>query len=146
MGSTSPMATMSGMADMSSLGPKGCSMQMMFKPGFNASSLPPETCSNTTSELFMFNVDASQGWTAFHLVNAAAVSRLSVSLHVRLCCRRALCEAARGQGATRLDRSAVFSDGETRSDAWKLLPAFCFVSLRRYAASHRRSSNPVIPD
>lgn len=53
---------------------------MMFKPGFNASSLPPETCSNTTSELFMFNVDASQGWTAFHLVNAAAVSRLSVSL------------------------------------------------------------------
>merc|ERR1712000_188033 len=80
MTSTSPMATMSGMADMSSLGPKGCSMQMMFKPGFNASSLPPETCSNTTSELFMFNVDASQGWTAFHLVNAAAVSRLSVSL------------------------------------------------------------------
>merc|ERR1712169_94952 len=78
--STSPMATMSGMADMSSLGPKGCSMQMMFKPGFNASSLPPEACSNTTSELFMFNVDASQGWTAFHLVNAAAVSRLSVSL------------------------------------------------------------------
>ncbi|KAK5078743.1 hypothetical protein LTR51_000934 [Lithohypha guttulata] len=78
--STSPMASMSGMADMSNLGPKGCSMQMMFKPGFNASSLPPETCSNTTSELFMFNADASQGWVAFHLVNAAAVSRLSVSL------------------------------------------------------------------
>lgn len=28
----------------------------------------------------MFNADASQGWVAFHLVNAAAVSRLSVSL------------------------------------------------------------------
>jgi FtsP/CotA-like multicopper oxidase with cupredoxin domain len=53
---------------------------MMFKAGFDASSLPPETCSNTTSEQFMLNVDASQGWAAFHLVNAAAVSRLSVSL------------------------------------------------------------------
>ncbi|KIW52025.1 hypothetical protein, variant 3 [Exophiala xenobiotica] len=78
--STSSMATVSGIADMSSLGPKGCSMQMMFKPGFNASSLPPEICSNTTSEQFMFDVDASQGWAAVHLVNAGAVSRLSVSL------------------------------------------------------------------
>ncbi|KAL2391842.1 hypothetical protein ABEF93_000073 [Exophiala dermatitidis] len=61
--STSPMATMSGTADMSSLGPRGC-----------------KTCSNTTSELFMFSVDASRGWAAVHLVNAGAVSRLSVSL------------------------------------------------------------------
>lgn len=78
--SMSSANTMSGMADMTNLGPKGCSMQMMFKPGFNTSSLPAEICSNTTSELFMFSVEASQGWAALHLVNAAAVSRLSVSL------------------------------------------------------------------
>merc|ERR1712230_47987 len=76
----SPTASMSGMSDMSTLGPKGCSMPMMFMPGFNASSLPLETCSNTTSDVFMFDVDASRGWAAFHLVNAAAVSRMSVSL------------------------------------------------------------------
>jgi len=80
-GTSNPdMTTMSGMSDISTLGPKGCSMPMMFKPGFNASSLPQETCSNTTSDVFMFDVDASRGWAALHLVNAAAVSRMSVSL------------------------------------------------------------------
>lgn len=54
---------------------------MMFKPGFDKSSLPPETCTNTTSEQLVLNADASQGWTAFQLVNAGAVSRLSVSLN-----------------------------------------------------------------
>lgn len=78
--SSSPMVSMSGMSDMFTLGPKGCSMPMMFKPGFNASSLPPETCSNTTSDVFMFEVDPSRGWAALHMVNAAAVSRMSVSL------------------------------------------------------------------
>ncbi|ERF69138.1 hypothetical protein EPUS_01094 [Endocarpon pusillum Z07020] len=78
--SMSPMATMSGMADMPNLGPNGCSMPMMCRPGFGASSLPPETCSNTMSELLMSSVTASQGWAAFHLVNAGAVSRLSSSL------------------------------------------------------------------
>lgn len=80
--STAPMASMSGMMDMSmsKLGPKGCSMQVMFKPGFDASSLPPETCNSTTSDLFMLNVDSPLGWAAIHLVNAGAVSRLTVSL------------------------------------------------------------------
>jgi len=77
-----PAASMSSMPDMmSTLGPKGCSPPMMFKPGFDKSSLPPETCTNTTSEQLVLNADASQGWTAFHLVNAGAVSRLSVSLN-----------------------------------------------------------------
>ncbi|KIV94136.1 hypothetical protein, variant 6 [Exophiala mesophila] len=74
--------TMSTTVDMPqmTLGPRGCSPPMMFRPGFNASSLPLETCTNTTSELFTFTADASRGWTALHLVNAGAVSRLSVSL------------------------------------------------------------------
>merc|ERR1711939_458601 len=74
--------TMSTMADMPqmALGPRGCSPPMMFRPGFNASSLPLETCTNTTSDFFTFTADASRGWTALHLVNAGAVSRLSVSL------------------------------------------------------------------
>jgi hypothetical protein len=76
---SSAMASMSGMSGMS-LGPRGCSMPMMFKAGFNVSSLTPETCSNTTSELFTFNANASQGWVALNLVNAGAISRLSVSL------------------------------------------------------------------
>lgn len=81
MPSMSSMSSMSSMPEMmSTLGPKGCSPPMMFKPGFNSSSLPPETCSNTTSEQLVLNVDASQGWVALHLVNTGAVSRLSVSL------------------------------------------------------------------
>ncbi len=48
-------------------------------------------------------------------------------------------------GSTHLHRPAIFSDGETRSEARKLLPTFCFVSIRRYAASHRRPSDPVLP-
>lgn len=83
MSSTSATTTSSGMSDVSdtsSLGPKGCSPQMMFKPGYNSSSLPREVCSNTTSDWFRFDVDASEGWKAIHLVNAGAVSRLTVSL------------------------------------------------------------------
>lgn len=71
-----------GMSDgqMTSLGPRGCSPPMMFKPGYNLSSLPPETCINTTSPLLTIPANYSQGWLALNLVNAGAVSKLSVSL------------------------------------------------------------------
>ena len=62
------------------LSPRGCMPPMMFKPGFNVSSLPPETCENTTSPLLTIPADQSKGWLALNLVNSGAVSALSVSL------------------------------------------------------------------
>src|SRR4030095_3793283 len=53
---------------------------MMFKPGFNDSSLPRETCSNTTSPLLTISADHTRGWLALNLVNSGAVSALGVSL------------------------------------------------------------------
>lgn len=53
---------------------------MMFRPGYNVSSLPAESCTNTTSPFLVIPADRSQGWLALNLVNAASVSRLSVSL------------------------------------------------------------------
>jgi FtsP/CotA-like multicopper oxidase with cupredoxin domain len=53
---------------------------MMFKPGYNLSSLPPDTCSNTTSTLLTIPANSSSGWLALDLVNAGSVTRLSVSL------------------------------------------------------------------
>ena len=52
----------------------------MFKPGFNSGSLPPETCTNTTSALSIIAANSTQGWLALNLVNAGSVSKLSVSL------------------------------------------------------------------
>jgi hypothetical protein len=72
--------TMSMSPEMTSLSPRGCSMPMMFKPGFNASSLPPETCTNTTSALLQISANSTQGWLALNLVNSGAVSALRVSL------------------------------------------------------------------
>lgn len=72
-------ADMSG-GQMTSLGPRGCSPPVMFRPGYNVSSLPPETCTNTTSPLLTIPANHSQGWLALNLVNAGAVSKLSVSL------------------------------------------------------------------
>lgn len=69
-----------GMSGMDSLGPRGCMPPMMFKPGFNMSSLPPETCTNTTSSLLSISADPSKGWLALNLVNSGAVSALRVSL------------------------------------------------------------------
>ncbi|RAR01519.1 Conidial pigment biosynthesis oxidase PcArbB [Stemphylium lycopersici] len=62
------------------LTPRGCSPPMMFKPGYNLSSLPPDTCSNTTSPLLTIPANSSSGWLALDLVNAGSVTRLSVSL------------------------------------------------------------------
>lgn len=75
------MSTMSGMSPgMDSLSPRGCMPPMMFKPGFNISSLPPESCTNTTSELLTIPANNTQGWLALNLVNAGSVSKLGVSL------------------------------------------------------------------
>ena len=79
----SAMSTASGspeMPKMGSLGPRGCMPPMMFKPGFNLTSLPPETCSNTTSPLLIVSANQTTGWLALNLVNSGAVSALSVSL------------------------------------------------------------------
>jgi len=77
----SSMSTMLGMAPgMDSLTPRGCMPPMMFKPGFNISSLPPESCTNTTSELLTIPANKTQGWLALNLVNAGSVSKLGVSL------------------------------------------------------------------
>ena len=77
----SSMSTMLGMAPgMDSLTPRGCMPPMMFKPGFNISSLPPEFCTNTTSELLTIPANNTQGWLALNLVNAGSVSTLGVSL------------------------------------------------------------------
>ncbi|RMJ12506.1 hypothetical protein CDV36_007830 [Fusarium kuroshium] len=79
--STSPASSeMPDMPKMGSLSPRGCMPPMMFKPGFNTSSLPPETCTNTTSPLLVIPADQSRGWLALNLVNSGAVSALRVSL------------------------------------------------------------------
>lgn len=69
-----------GMPDMSVLGPRGCTPPMMFKPGFNMSSLPPESCTNTSSPLLVIPANQTTGWLALNVVNSGAVSALRVSL------------------------------------------------------------------
>ncbi|KAL6355451.1 hypothetical protein LRP88_11040 [Fusarium phalaenopsidis] len=73
-------ADMPEMPGMDSLSPRGCMPPMMFNPGFNMSSLPPENCTNTTSPLLVIPADQSRGWLALNLVNSGAVSILRVSL------------------------------------------------------------------
>jgi len=77
MSSANAMSSMQGMGP---LNPKGCTPPMMFRPGFNITSLPPQTCSNTTSPLFTINAHYMRGWLALNLVNAGGVSKLAVSL------------------------------------------------------------------
>ncbi|PYI00346.1 hypothetical protein BO78DRAFT_355831 [Aspergillus sclerotiicarbonarius CBS 121057] len=75
--------TMSGMSPsmtMTSLTPRGCSPPMMFRKDFNSSSLPPDTCSNTSSPLLTICAGCEGGWLALNLVNSGASSRLHVSL------------------------------------------------------------------
>ena len=62
------------------LGARGCTPPMMFRPGYNITTLPPETCANTTSPQLTISANASQGWLALNLVNSGAVSALRVSL------------------------------------------------------------------
>ncbi|KAK2609370.1 hypothetical protein QQS21_002151 [Conoideocrella luteorostrata] len=68
------------MEGMNAIGPRGCMSPMMFKPGFDQSSLPPETCTNTTSPLLVIPAVESNGWLALNLVNSGAISALSISL------------------------------------------------------------------
>ncbi|KFY03310.1 hypothetical protein V490_00216 [Pseudogymnoascus sp. VKM F-3557] len=75
---SSSMSSMSAMP--TSLTPRGCSPPMMFKPGYNVSSLPPDTCTNTTSPLTTVTGNATLGWLALNLVNSGSVAKLSVSL------------------------------------------------------------------
>lgn len=58
---------------------------MMFRPGFNASSIPPETCVNTSSALLTIPANRMRGWMALNLVNSGAVNTLRVSLMRTLC-------------------------------------------------------------
>jgi len=53
---------------------------MMFKPGYNISSLPSESCSNTTTPLYTIQANNTDGWLALNLVNAGSVAKLAVSL------------------------------------------------------------------
>ncbi|KAF5579807.1 Cupredoxin [Fusarium pseudocircinatum] len=79
--STSPASSgVPEMPGMGSMSPRGCTPPMTFKPGFNMSSLPPETCMNTTSPLLVISTGQSKGWLALNLVNSGAVSALRVSL------------------------------------------------------------------
>lgn len=55
-------------------------MPIMFNPGYDASSLPAETCTNTTSALLQVSANSARGWLALNLVNAGAVSALRVSV------------------------------------------------------------------
>ncbi|KAI9675041.1 MAG: hypothetical protein M1817_001447 [Caeruleum heppii] len=82
MSDMDPASTMGhgSMPSMGPLSPRGCSPPMMFKPGFDANSLPPESCVNTTSPLLTIPADSELGWLAINLVNSGAVSMLSVSV------------------------------------------------------------------
>jgi len=72
---------MMGMSSMNmSLGPRGCMPPTMFRPGFNASDLPPETCTETMAPLLTIPANFSSGWLALNLVNAGSTTKLTVSL------------------------------------------------------------------
>ncbi|KAI9680058.1 MAG: hypothetical protein M1817_005074 [Caeruleum heppii] len=62
------------------LSPRGCSAPMMFRSGFDAKSLPPESCLPTTTEYLTIQANQTQGWLALNLVNSGSVSKLSISL------------------------------------------------------------------
>ncbi|KAJ0414301.1 hypothetical protein BJY00DRAFT_321107 [Aspergillus carlsbadensis] len=50
MPSSGTMGESDVMGESMGLGPRGCMPPMMFKPGYNITSLPAETCVNTTSQ------------------------------------------------------------------------------------------------
>lgn len=80
MGASSMGQMASAMPMPTSLSPRGCAPPMMFKPGYNISSLPPESCSNTTAPLYTIQANDTDGWLALNLVKAGSVSKLAVSL------------------------------------------------------------------
>lgn len=69
-----------GSQSMMARGPRSCTPPMMFRPGYNISSLPPETCTNPTSPQLTIPANALQGRLALNLVNSGVVSALRVSL------------------------------------------------------------------
>ncbi|KAG9906297.1 hypothetical protein KCU81_g10042, partial [Aureobasidium melanogenum] len=69
-----------GQMQSTALNALGCTPPMMFNPGYSMDSLPAVTCNNTSSPLLTIPANYSQGWLALHLVNAAATSKLRVSL------------------------------------------------------------------
>ncbi|KAJ6446856.1 MICOS complex subunit mic19 [Purpureocillium lavendulum] len=80
MPTQSTMPTSPSTPPMNMLSPRGCTLPMMFKPGFDITSLPAETCTNTSSSLLTIPANTTRGWLALNLVNSGAVSALRVSL------------------------------------------------------------------
>lgn len=132
---------MAGMPSTPSLGPRGCTRPMMFRPGFNASSLPPERCANTTSPRLTILANQTQGWLGLNLVNSGAVSALRVSLDAHSMFVYAadglyvevqevkVSDSCSWFGSNDLTvtgfgnsyRTEVFSNDSTRPDCWRLL-------------------------
>ena len=163
MSATMNMPGMS--SSMKSLGPRGCMPPMMFKPGFDASSLPPETCTNTSSPLLSIPANHTNGWLALNLVNSGAVSRLRVSLDAHTMFVYAadglyvemqevkvgisfktyalssfLWANHMSLGPGNRDWSTIFCDDSTRSDTGELLPQVCNIPWWWHATSARRTS------
>lgn len=69
---------MSGMK--MNISPRGCTAPMMYNPGFNSTSLPAETCTNTTSPLLLIPANTTNGYLALHLINSGSVWQLPVAL------------------------------------------------------------------
>lgn len=153
----SPVSTSTSKSpEMTSLSPRGCSMPMMFKPGFNASSLPAETCTNTSSPQLHIPANTTQGWLALNLVNSGAVSALRVSMDGHSMFVYAadglfvelqevkVSPTYRGSsplpwltllGAAYSPWSTIFSDDPPQPDCRELLSQVCYISRRRHAAS-----------
>lgn len=168
MTSTPPMSTMSPMSSMqamTTLNARGCTPPMMFKLGFNVSSLPPEKCANTTSTQLTIPANSTQGWLALNLVNSGSVSKLGVSLdahsmyiyaadglyvtlqEVKVSGRpseRSVCPKLTKQGPLLVYWSTLFSHDQAGSNAWGLLSSIRVISNGRYATSRRGSSRGVL--
>lgn len=67
-------------SDMTTLNALGCEPPSTFNPGYNISSLPPVTCDGTSSSLLTIPGDCSKGWLTLHFVNAAAATKMHISL------------------------------------------------------------------
>lgn len=52
----------------------------MFRHGYNASDLPPDTCTNALLPLLTISANQTQGWLALNLVNSGMFIMLYVSL------------------------------------------------------------------
>ena len=78
--SSNAMASAGSSMPMTGLSPRGCTPTMMFRQGLNGSSLPLDTCANSTSTLLNIPANTTEGWLALNLVNSGGVSMLRVSL------------------------------------------------------------------